>query len=77
MLRVDANIRAIQNRQIEQNMDSMSLQMNCMEKLDVAQLIMKSGIADLLKSLGILKEVNKENENQLKLFRSNKKRALL
>ncbi|MHB1443079.1 MAG: hypothetical protein ACYCXO_10055 [Candidatus Humimicrobiaceae bacterium] len=70
---MDVNLRAIQNRQIEQNMDSMSLQMNCMEKLDVAQLIMKSGIADLLKSLGILKEVNKENENQLKLFRQNKK----
>jgi len=74
---MDGNYRATQNAKIESYMDSMSIQMDCMDKLDFAQLIIKAGVADLLKSLNVLKEANKENENQIKLFRTNKKRALL
>jgi len=54
-------------------MDSMSHQMNCMDKLEVAELLIKGGIADVLKSMNILREANKENEDQLKLFRQKRK----
>lgn len=66
---MDVNIRAIQNRNIDINMDSMSHQMSCADKLEVAVLLIKGGIADVLKSLDILRESNRENEDQLKLFR--------
>lgn len=74
---MELNLKAIQNNQIEANMDSMSLQMTSIDKLNVAEIIIKSGIADLLKSLGILQKENEELEGQMKLFRINKKRALL
>ena len=70
---MELNLRAIQNRNIDINMDSMSHQMNCMDKLEVAGLLIKGGIADVLKSMDILREANKENEDQMKLFRLKRK----
>lgn len=60
------------NNQINSNMDAMSNQMSAVEKLDVANILIKSGVADLLKSLGIMQEANQVFEGQLKLFKNKK-----
>ena len=74
---MNGNIKAIHNATIEANMDAMSLQMNCIDKIDMANLILNAGIADLLKSLGVLRKSNEVHEKQLKLFRTQKKKALV
>lgn len=74
---MDVNIKAIRTEAINTNMDTMSLQMNCIDKIDMANLILNAGIADLLKSLGVLRKSNEVHEKQLKLFRTQKKKALV
>jgi len=70
---MDGKLMAIQNIKIESNMDAMSLQMNCVEKLEYADILIHAGIADILKSLGIMRTTNEQVEGQLKLFRANRK----
>ena len=74
---MDVNIKAIRTEAINTNMDTMSLQMNCIDKIDMAELILNAGIADLLKSLGISRKANEVHEKQMKLFRTKKKKALI